>query len=930
MKTKNIKHVITCPFAFALWLLASALGLPAFAQGTSFTYQGRLNNNGAVANGSYDFQFSVADAVTGGNQIGSTLTTNAVTVSNGLFTLTLDFGDGVFTGADRWLFLSVKTNGAVSFTPLTPPQQITAAPYAVTAGNLSGGLSSASLSGTYTNAVALNNGANTFTGAFTGNGANVTNVNAATLAGLASGNFWQTTGNAGTTPGVNFLGTLDNQPVELRVNGQRAWRLEPTTDAPNVIGGLGGNYVTPGLFGATIGGGGFGNNTNTVEASVGTIAGGSANTVRAGGAFIGAGFGNLVDSNLFDSVISGGNGNTIQPGASYSTIAGGAGNVISNGAAFATIGSGKYNQAAVNEATVAGGAFNSALGFSATIGGGGGNTVWSGWATIAGGRANVLTNADYAVIGGGYANSNGGYAATVGGGYGNTNSATAATVAGGAFNSATYDFATMGGGYQNGALGYSATVGGGYQNTSSNSYSTVGGGQQNTASGTAATVPGGYLNLAGGDYSFAAGRQAKAYHQGSFVWADNSSSTDFASVADNQFLIRAGFVGINRATPISLNEFFGVRAPVTNTYGGMYIETAGTGMPFYGYAMNGGLPRAWTYLDGLDGNKWKVYNGGDWLTVTTNGNVGINQNNPGTALDVNGNVTATSFIGNGAALTSLNAANLTGPVPSASLTSVPVGSLTGTLADARLSGNVPRLNASQTFTGVNQFNNPVGIGGIAPLSTLHVNGTVRIQGANNWDVNNGEGDFRVGNDVQRFKIGVATGGGGAGDVWMRAQGGTARVFIKTPGGTTFYSNEGETAGVSLAANGTAWAVVSDRNVKKDFVAVDSAAILEKLAAMPITQWHYKWETPEVTPHIGPMAQDFKAAFYPGTDDKSITTQEADGVALAAIQGLNQKLETGSQKSEDRMQKLETENAELKQRLEKLEQLMNHKLNGGAQ
>jgi hypothetical protein len=197
------------------------------------------------------------------------------------------------------------------------------------------------------------------------------------------------------------------------------------------------------------------------------------------------------------------------------------------------------------------------------------------------------------------------------------------------------------------------------------------------------------------------------------------------------------------------------------------------------------------------------------------------------------------------------------------------------------------LNASQTFTGLNQFNNPVGIGGIAPLSTLHVNGTARIQGANNWGVSGGEGDFRVGNDTYRFKIGVANAGGGAGDVWMRAHGGIERVNLKAPGGTRILSNEAETSGVSLAAGGTAWAVISDRNVKKDIAPVDQRTILEKLAAMPITQWHYQWESPDVTPHIGPMAQDFKAAFYPGTDDKSITTQEADGVALAAIQGLNE-------------------------------------------
>ena len=70
-----------------------------------------------------------------------------------------------------------------------------------------------------------------------------------------------------------------------------------------------------------------------------------------------------------------------------------------------------------------------------------------------------------------------------------------------------------------------------------------------------------------------------------------------------------------------------------------------------------------------------------------------------------------------------------------------------------------------------------------------------------------------------------------------------------------------------------------------------------------------------------MAQDFHAAFGLGTDDKHIATVDADGVALAAIQGLNEKTEVRSQKSEVRIQKLEAENAELKQRLEKLEQVV---------
>jgi hypothetical protein len=112
---------------------------------------------------------------------------------------------------------------------------------------------------------------------------------------------------------------------------------------------------------------------------------------------------------------------------------------------------------------------------------------------------------------------------------------------------------------------------------------------------------------------------------------------------------------------------------------------------------------------------------------------------------------------------------------------------------------------------------------------------------------------------------------------------------------------------------------SDRNVKQGFAAVDALAVLEKVAALPVQTWAYK-HSGEVR-HIGPVAQDFHAVFGLGASDTSIATVDADGVALAAIQGLNEKVEVKSQKAEDRMQKLEAENMALKARLEKLERLL---------
>lgn len=92
-----------------------------------------------------------------------------------------------------------------------------------------------------------------------------------------------------------------------------------------------------------------------------------------------------------------------------------------------------------------------------------------------------------------------------------------------------------------------------------------------------------------------------------------------------------------------------------------------------------------------------------------------------------------------------------------------------------------------------------------------------------------------------------------------------------------------TAGVSIAPGDNAWAVLSDRNSKTDFASVDVRQALHNVVGMPIKTWRYK--TQSSVRHIGPMAQDFAAAFAVGTDDRHISTVDADGVALAAIQGL---------------------------------------------
>ena len=169
-------------------------------------------------------------------------------------------------------------------------------------------------------------------------------------------------------------------------------------------------------------------------------------------------------------------------------------------------------------------------------------------ATVAGGGnaagANLITDS-YGTIGGGDKNQAGDNAGTT----------------------ADRNDATVGGGYSNTASGTLSTVGGGQLNLASGTAATVAGGNTNTASGTDATVPGGLSNIASGTYSFAAGRAATAAHSGAFVWADGTG-VNFASTANNQFLIRAaGGVGLGTATPQNTLDVKG-KAVIGATYSG--------------------------------------------------------------------------------------------------------------------------------------------------------------------------------------------------------------------------------------------------------------------------------------------------------------------------------------------------------------------------
>lgn len=137
----------------------------------------------------------------------------------------------------------------------------------------------------------------------------------------------------------------------------------------------------------------------------------------------------------------------------------------------------------------------------------------------------------------------------------------------------------------------------------------------------------------------------------------------------------------------------------------------------------------------------------------------------------------------------------------------------------------------------------------------------------------------------------------------------SKLSMNSDGSTTLYSNSSLTSGVVLPAGGGAWSSVSDRNAKENFLPVNPRDILRKVVGLPVSTWNYKTQDRSIR-HIGAMAQDFFAAFNVGEDDKHIATIDPDGVALAAIQGLNEELKDRDAKIGEQEKELQ----EQKQRL----------------
>ena len=175
---------IIAPFSkLALAALLLAAGIHPFstahAQATAFSYQGRLNDASGLANGTYDLTFTLFNTNAGGTLISGPVTNSAVSVSNGLFTVAVDFGGAPYAlGEALWLEIGARTNGTATFSTLVPRQAVLSTPIAdyaraVNSSSLIGQVTDANLATTFTSPHSFNNAAN----AFTGDGSGLTALN---------------------------------------------------------------------------------------------------------------------------------------------------------------------------------------------------------------------------------------------------------------------------------------------------------------------------------------------------------------------------------------------------------------------------------------------------------------------------------------------------------------------------------------------------------------------------------------------------------------------------------------------------------------------------------------------------------------------------------------------------------------------------------
>ena len=946
----------------ALLLLLSTLNhqlSTVHAQGTEFTYQGRLNSGANPANGSYDLRFTLYDSTNNpGTLIAGPLTNSATVVSNGLFTVTLDFGASAFPGANRWLEVGARTNGGGSFTTLSPRQPVLSTPYATRAANFDGPVSDnqlsanmARLNGTnqlFTGVVQLTNSANLVNGALRGNGANVTNVNLATINSAGTISLHSNIFLLSSSPGV---GDGPTRVVSADINGDGRADLisaDSLTNKLSILTNDGSGRFSPAA-------------SPTVGSDPGALAAADVN---------GDGHIDLISGSSSSALLTVLTNNGSGGFTTASSPSAGAG--VDDMAAADVNHDGRMDLVTISE-------FPDQVSVLTNTAG--------GWFTVA--QTRFVTDVAYSVIA---ADLNGdGWVDIVGANYlsnsvsvltnnGNGTFATSVAffgVAGSPYSVAATDVNGDGSpdlisGSSDGTISVLTNNGSASFILASSVFTPLGSVNSIMAADiigdSRAEIIGAHINAQklsvltnnGGGVFAVAYVPPTGFGPISVAAADVNTDNRLDLISANyhvdtlSVLVQvapATFAGEFRGDGSALENLsasalsFGTLSDArlsanvalldqaqtftaAKTFGSgsqLFADSGSASAP--GYAFNGDANLG-VFRPAAD-NLALTTAGAERMRIDAAGAVGIGTTVPEAPLHVAegsaGSVTANAnsiavFEKSGAGYVSLLG-------PDANELALLFGSPNNAQDGGIVFNNSGTARGLQFRTGTNTTRMVIQNSGNVGIGTTNPTRALEIQHAGDTEI--GIKSTDAGGHLWTLQSSSVSGSANLDasfQIFDRTLS-APRFYIGTNGfvglGTTSPTNKLHVAG---GVSATIFVTTSDRNAKENFEPVSTADVLEKVAGLPITRWTFK-EMPGQK-HLGPMAQDFEAAFGLGAGDTGIATVDADGVALAAIQGLNQKVEVGSQtteirsqRSEERIQKLEAENAELKQRLEALEKMV---------
>lgn len=412
------------------------------------------------------------------------------------------------------------------------------------------------------------------------------------------------------------------------------------------------------------------------------------------------------------------------------------------------------------------------------------------------------------------------------------------TVSGGITNHAIGGISTISGGTLHSCFGYGATIGGGQNNhaDSASYYSLVAGGRNNSIFfGDYATISGGYLN--------------RAYEEGTTIgggyehYVNGTYSTVSGGYADTiSGLYSSIGGGYNNSIIGPYNTISGGRFNNINTrfatVGGGYSNQAGDDMADTAACVAGGSDNSVTeefaFVGGGYGNsvtgRHSSILGGQGNSVTTD----VSSICGGAYNSVNGGTSAV------------------------------------------MGGFDNEANGIRSFVGGGAWNRANGnYSAVAGGIYNEANGNYSQAGGRKA-VANHNGVFIWADQSDPYFNSVAVN-----EFAARCTGGVRFV-------TSVDTSGNPLTGVQVPSGGGSWQSLSDRNSKENYAPVNLDEVLEKLSSLPISCWNYKSQ-PDSIRHIGPTAQDFYSAFNVGEDEKHITTIDADGIALASIKALLQKI-----------------------------------------